>query len=111
VLIHHIATGACADHTVDSFVFPRPDRSACRALCENFESAAQMSKAVLNMIMDATDKQLSTESLSHIAAALNITVSGTRNVRFKLRAAIRSHMKGKVTRYRVTTSAFECCLI
>jgi hypothetical protein len=52
-----------------------------------------MSKAVLNMIMDATDKQLSTESLSHIAAALNITVSGTHNVRFKLRAAIRSHTK------------------
>ncbi|KAJ7339032.1 hypothetical protein DFH08DRAFT_938813 [Mycena albidolilacea] len=51
------------------------------------------SESVLNVIMDATDKQLSTESLSHIATALKITVSGTRNDRFKLRAAIRSHTK------------------
>lgn len=38
VLIHHIATGACADHAVDAATSPRPDRSACRALCQDFES-------------------------------------------------------------------------
>jgi hypothetical protein len=84
VLIHHIATGACADHAVDEATSPRPDRSACRALCQDFDSAADMSKAVLNLFLDATDKQLSTKSLLHIGAALNISVSGVRNIRFKL---------------------------
>jgi hypothetical protein len=50
-----------------------------------------MSKAVLNVFLDAAEKQLSTESLLHIAAALNISVSGVRNIHFKLRAAIRQH--------------------
>jgi hypothetical protein len=68
-----------------------PDRSACRTLCQDFETAVDMSKAVLNIILDATDKQLSTENLVHISSALNISVSGTRNVWFKLRLAIRKH--------------------
>jgi hypothetical protein len=36
-------------------VSPRPDHSACRALSEDFKSAADMSKAVLN-ILSADDK-------------------------------------------------------
>jgi hypothetical protein len=50
-----------------------------------------MSKAVLNIFLDADHKQMSTENLSHLAAALNISVSGVRTLRFKLRAAIRKH--------------------
>jgi hypothetical protein len=34
---------------------------------------------------------MSTESLSHVAAALNIPVPGVRTIRFKLRAAIHKH--------------------
>jgi hypothetical protein len=39
-LPHHIATGACTDYAVDTSSSPRPDRSACRALSRDFESAA-----------------------------------------------------------------------
>ncbi|KAJ7439569.1 hypothetical protein B0H11DRAFT_2205761 [Mycena galericulata] len=92
VLLHHITTGACADHAVDASVSPRPDRSACRALCQDFECAADMSKAVLNLVLGADHKQISTESLSHVAAALNISVPGVRNLRFKLRAALKKHV-------------------
>lgn len=69
LLLHHITTGACADHAVDASQSPRPDRSACRALCQDFQSAADMSKAVLSIILDADPKHLSTESLAHVAAA------------------------------------------
>jgi hypothetical protein len=55
ILLHHIGSGACIDNSVDSSVSPRPDRSACRALSEDFKSAADMSKAVLN-ILSADDK-------------------------------------------------------
>src|ERR1700761_3642705 len=65
-------------------VSPRPDRSGCRAFSQDFESAADMSKAVLNIILSTDDKQISTESLSHVAGALNISVSGDHNLRFKL---------------------------
>ncbi|KAJ7896611.1 hypothetical protein B0H14DRAFT_2557979 [Mycena olivaceomarginata] len=70
--------------SVDVSWFPRPDRSACRTLCQDFESAADMSKAVLGIILDADHKQISTESLLHVVAALNISVSGNRNLRFKV---------------------------
>jgi hypothetical protein len=50
-----------------------------------------MSKAVLNLILDADHKRISTESLSHVAAALNISVPGVRNLRFKLRTALKKH--------------------
>jgi hypothetical protein len=76
----HITTRSCADHAVDVSTSLYPDRSVCHALCQDFETAADMSKAVLNMILDATDKQLLTENLVHISSALNISVSGTRNV-------------------------------
>jgi hypothetical protein len=35
-----------------------------------------MSKAVLNIILNADHKQISTESLSHLASALKISVPG-----------------------------------
>ncbi|KAJ7868829.1 hypothetical protein B0H14DRAFT_2572254 [Mycena olivaceomarginata] len=79
------------DHTVDASIAPRPDRSACRVLCQDFESAADMAKVVLNIILDADGKHISTESLSHVAAALNLSMAGDRNRRFKLRSAIRKH--------------------
>ena len=75
---------------MDISLSPRPDRSACRVFCKDSESALDMSKAVVNIIIDADDKQISTDSLSHVAAALNISVSGTRNLRFKPRV-IRKH--------------------
>jgi hypothetical protein len=50
-----------------------------------------MSKAVLNIVLNADHKLMSTESLSHLAAALNISVPGVRNLRFKLRAALKIH--------------------
>ncbi|KAJ7611290.1 hypothetical protein FB45DRAFT_875488 [Roridomyces roridus] len=53
--------------------------------------SSEMCETVLKLILDATDKQLSTESLLHVAAALDITISGTRNLRFKLRGEIRKH--------------------
>jgi hypothetical protein len=87
VLLHHIAAGACADHAVDVSVNPRPDRSACRALCQDFGCTAEMSKAVSNIVLNADYKLMSTESLSH----LNISVPGVRNLRFKLRAALKTY--------------------
>ncbi|KAJ7804620.1 hypothetical protein B0H14DRAFT_2612131 [Mycena olivaceomarginata] len=66
-------------------------RSACRVLCQDFESAADMSKAVLSIILDANHKQISTESLLHVAAVLNISVFGDRNLRFKVRSVIGKH--------------------
>ncbi|KAJ7198225.1 hypothetical protein C8J57DRAFT_1262460 [Mycena rebaudengoi] len=48
LLIHHIATGTCADFDIDSSTSPRPDRSACRALCQDFASPGMMSATVLN---------------------------------------------------------------
>jgi hypothetical protein len=60
-------------------------------LCQDFESAADMAKVVLNIILDADGKHISTESLSHVAAALNLSVAGDRNRWFKLRSAIQKH--------------------
>jgi hypothetical protein len=105
-LLHHIATGACADYQVDAVSSPRPDRTACRALSQDFKCAAEMSKAVLNIFLDADHKQMSTENLSHLAAALNIYVSGVRTLRFKLRAAIRKHADTiNAANSRISTSA------
>jgi hypothetical protein len=47
-----------------------------------------MSKAVFSIILNAENKEISTESLFHIAAALNISVSGDRNLYFKVCSAI-----------------------
>lgn len=51
LLLHDITTGACADHVMDASLSPRPDRPACRALCEEFESGADMPTAVLSIIL------------------------------------------------------------
>ncbi|KAJ7195754.1 hypothetical protein GGX14DRAFT_674271 [Mycena pura] len=67
--ILHIASRACADHNVDNSVSPRPDPSGCRALSQDFEFAADMAKAVFNIMLSADDKQISTESLSHVAGS------------------------------------------
>jgi hypothetical protein len=43
-----------------------------------------MSMAILNIMLEADHTQISTESLAHIAAALNIHVSGVQNLCFRL---------------------------
>jgi hypothetical protein len=53
-----------------------------------------MSKAVFSIILDAENKEISTESLFHIAAAVNISVSGDRNLRFKVHSVIGKHAEG-----------------
>ncbi|KAJ7818577.1 hypothetical protein B0H14DRAFT_2601155 [Mycena olivaceomarginata] len=73
------------------------DRSAWRALCQDFESAADMSKAVLSIILNANHKQISTESLLRVAAVLNISVSGDRNLRLKVRSVIGKHAQSVST--------------
>ncbi|KAJ7704121.1 hypothetical protein B0H17DRAFT_1040676 [Mycena rosella] len=52
-----------------------------------------MLQAMLNIILCSDHKQISTESLSHVAAALTISVSGNHNLWFKLRAAILKHVE------------------
>jgi hypothetical protein len=69
---------------------PRPQRTACRCIAQDFHSAVDVSQAVLEIILGADRNQMSTESLLHVAAALNLTVSGSRNLRFKIRALIRN---------------------
>jgi hypothetical protein len=44
----------------------------------------------LEIILGADRNQMSTESLLHVAAALNLTISGSRNLRFKIRALLRN---------------------
>jgi hypothetical protein len=66
----------------------RLDRSACRAVAQDFDSAA-----VLNIITAADHSKISTEHLCHVAAALDISTSkSSRNLRFKIKAAIRKHL-------------------
>ncbi|KAJ7192087.1 hypothetical protein GGX14DRAFT_406632 [Mycena pura] len=55
-----------------------------------------MSRTVLKIILDATDKKISTELLSHIGAALNLSISGKRSLRFKFRSALQEHLKSLV---------------
>ncbi|KAJ7240189.1 hypothetical protein C8J57DRAFT_1245408 [Mycena rebaudengoi] len=94
-LIHHIITGACFDNPENANDAPstaRAELATCRAVSRGFSSAAEVSEAALNVILNAGSKQMSTEHYCHVAAAMNITTSGTRNLRFKLRAAIRKHL-------------------
>jgi hypothetical protein len=42
LLLHHITTGACANHAVDASLSPRLDRSTCRVLCQ--DTATYVSK-------------------------------------------------------------------
>lgn len=95
-LIHHIITGACFDNPTNTgdvpASFTRPELGTCRAISQGYLSAADVSQAALNVILNADRTQMSTENYCHVAAAMNITASGTRNLRFKLRAAIRQHL-------------------
>jgi hypothetical protein len=50
-----------------------------------------MSKAVLNVVLGADHKLILTESLSHVAAALIISVPGVNNLQSKL-CAVLKHM-------------------
>jgi hypothetical protein len=77
VLIHHIVAGACADYDVDASLTSPPDHSACCALCQDFNSPADMSDAVLKVIISGDLKQIPMEKLMHVAAALNIYIPGT----------------------------------
>jgi hypothetical protein len=89
-LLHHIVSGDCANYAVDATTHPRPQRTACRCIAQDFHSAADVSQAVLEIILGADRNQMSTESLLHVAAALNLTISGSRNLRFKIRALLRN---------------------
>jgi hypothetical protein len=43
-------------------------------------SAADVSEAVLNVILSADHKQMPTNHYCHVASAMNIAVSGSRNL-------------------------------
>jgi hypothetical protein len=86
-----MVTGACTDYHVDTAKFPQPDRSGCRALCRGFASATNMPMAILNIVLKANHTQMSTESLTHMAAALNIHVSSVRNLGFRLCGELRKY--------------------
>ncbi|KAJ6505025.1 hypothetical protein C8R45DRAFT_923332 [Mycena sanguinolenta] len=60
---------------------------------QDVDSATSMTATVLELILEADENKISTESLCHVASALNIGVSGPRNLRFRLKAALRGHLK------------------
>ncbi|KAJ7258656.1 hypothetical protein C8J57DRAFT_1644624 [Mycena rebaudengoi] len=91
-LIHHLITGACVDHMVDIDSTTKLDRSTCCAVAKDFDLAASMSAVILDIVLTADHKKMSTEHLCHVADALNVTTTGQRNHRFKLKAAIRKHL-------------------
>jgi hypothetical protein len=87
----HLVSGACVEHQSDVHLHSKLDRSTCAVIAEEFESPASMTAAVLELILATDDKKITTEHLCHVAAAIDITPSGRRNLRFKLSAAMRSH--------------------
>jgi hypothetical protein len=108
-LIHHLMTGACADCISDVNSSLTLDRSTCRAVAQDFDSAASMSAAVLNIILTAKHSEISTEHLCHVAAALNIsTLRSSRNLRFKIKAAIRKHL---LTVQSATIESHSCASV
>ncbi|KAJ7204982.1 hypothetical protein GGX14DRAFT_397918 [Mycena pura] len=92
-LIHHLVSGACVEHKSDVLPHSKLDRSTCAVIAEEFDSAASMAIAALDIILTANDKKMSTEYLCHVAAALNIRLSGSRNLRFKLKAELRKYLQ------------------
>jgi hypothetical protein len=68
-LNHHLVTGACADHISDVNSCWRLNRSTCHAVAQDFDSAASMSAAVLDIILAADHSKMTTENLCHVAAA------------------------------------------
>jgi hypothetical protein len=94
-LIHHIITSTCFENPSnarETSSSTRHELSACRVLSQGFSCTANVPEAVLNVILGANHNQMSTEYYCHVAAAKNITVSGSRNLQFKLRAVIRSSL-------------------
>jgi hypothetical protein len=56
----------------------------CAVIAEEFESPTSMNTAVLELILATDDKKITTEHLCHVAAAIDSTPSGRRNLHFKL---------------------------
>jgi hypothetical protein len=95
-LIHHIITGACYDNPDNAKDAPssHSELATCRAMLRGFSSAAEVSEAALNIILNADTKGMSTEHYYHVAAAMNISASGNRNnFRFKPIQTASSHSK------------------
>ncbi|KAJ6592649.1 hypothetical protein B0H19DRAFT_1245492 [Mycena capillaripes] len=92
-LIHHLVSGACVEHKSDVHLHSKLDRSTCAVIAEEFESPTSMTAAILELILATDVKKITTEHLCHVAAALDITPSVRRNLRFKLRAAMRSYLE------------------
>jgi hypothetical protein len=82
-LLHHLLSGACADYDVNVTRSPRPQRATCRSISQDFLSASDISQHALHIILSADHKQMPTEHLSHIAAVLNFSVPGKRNLLFR----------------------------
>ncbi|KAF7358072.1 hypothetical protein MVEN_00855000 [Mycena venus] len=81
--------GACFEHKLDVHPNSKIDRSTCAVIAEEFESASSITAAVLDIILTAEHKKISAEHLCHVAAALDIIPTGSRNLRFKVRASLR----------------------
>ncbi|KAJ7323606.1 hypothetical protein DFH08DRAFT_817642 [Mycena albidolilacea] len=88
-LIHHLITGTCFDNfsnTGDAFSSQRHELATYRAVSRGYCSAADVSEDILNIILNAN------RPLCSCCCRMNISVSGNRNLRFKLRAAIRKKL-------------------
>ncbi|KAJ7870459.1 hypothetical protein B0H14DRAFT_2571243 [Mycena olivaceomarginata] len=71
-LIHHLVSGACFEHKLDAHPNSKIDRSTCAVIAEEFESTSSITAPVLDIILTAERKKISTEHLCHVAAALII---------------------------------------
>jgi hypothetical protein len=89
----HLVSGACVEHKSDVHLHSKLDRSTCAVIAEEFESPPSMNAAVLELILATDDKKITAEPLCHVAAAIDDTPSGRRNLRFKLSAAMHSHLQ------------------
>lgn len=58
-LLHHIISGSCADYAIDASSHPRPQRTGCRCIAHDFESAKDISQAAFDIILNADHKQMS----------------------------------------------------
>lgn len=71
-LIHHLITGTCFDNfsdTGDVFSSQRHELATCRAVSRGYCSAADVSEAILNIILNADNKEMPTNHYVHVAAA------------------------------------------
>jgi hypothetical protein len=88
-LIHPLVSGACFEHKLDAHPNSKIERSTCAVIAEELESTSSITAAVLDIILTAEHKKISTEHLCPVAAALNIIPSGSHNLRFEVRASLR----------------------